>query len=127
VPSQPKLPSELDLQVEWFHQLAVDAIAERIVVDEAMRMSLTLFLETHLPGHSMSSQESDSELIRAIVELRKNETAWNQALQRAIIQADDTFREGESKKAAEVLNRFSYECPWTLFSRVARNQASNYE
>ena len=120
------LPSDPDDQFGWFHDLADEIASGRCHLDPNTRESLGRFLELQLPGYPLSDSEGDSKLIDDILNLRANEVAWNRSLQAAMVRADNASRAGSALVARQELERFSRECPWSLFSQIALDQAALY-
>ena len=123
----PILPSDIDDQVGWFHDLAagLPSGGDR-VFDSQVRASLNTFIGTHLPDHAWPDGMDDNELADAIGQLRENESSWNRALQSAIIVADGRFREGSPVRAQKALTDFAATCPWKLFAQIALDQSTHY-
>lgn len=119
------LPDTPDAQFEWFHSLA-QSLEEfgAVAVNEGTRSGMLRFTTEHLPGHEFSHEQDAHSFLEDVQRLRGNERAWNKALQAAIISACDRAAAGEQQGAKGDLEHFASSCPWALFARVARDQAS---
>ncbi len=123
----PPFPDTSDAQFEWFHSLA-QSLEEfgAVAVNESMRSGMLRFAAQHLPGHKFPEEQDPHSFLEDVQLLRKNERAWNKALQAAIMGASDRAAAGEQQGASNDLERFASSCPWALFARVARDQASQF-
>jgi hypothetical protein len=121
-------PESPDDQIEWFHTLAALPEEElRALAPTSERESFIAFIRAQLPGTSLPQLEEPQAFAAAVTTLRANERRWNQALSRALIEADDLARERRRMEARELLLNFASGCPWALFKEVAENQASWYQ
>lgn len=119
-------PSGVENQIEWFHAIA-DRLGEQDpgASEEAQRL-LPRFVADHLPGHAVPP-DLDARAVRlAVVELRRNEQAWNRTLQSAIVRAHDLARAEGAPAARAELRTFRESCPWAYLRNVADRQASAY-
>jgi hypothetical protein len=117
-----------DDQTEWFHRLAALPEEElRALAPTSERENLIGFIRAQLPGTSLPELVEPQAFAEAVTTLRANERKWNQALQRALIEADDLAKERRRAEAKELLVNFASGCPWALFKEVAENQASWYQ
>ena len=125
-PHQP-LPEAPDAQFEWFHALAelLDKHGP-VAVNADTRSAMLRFVTEHLPGHTFPDEEDTNAFIESVQRLRESERTWNKALQAAIISACDRAEAGNPHVAANNLEHFASSCPWALFARVARGQASQF-
>jgi hypothetical protein len=123
----PPLPETPDAQFEWFHALA-ELLNKHgpVAVSAGTRSDLLRFTTEHLPGHTFPDKQDTNALIESVKRLRESERNWNKSLQAAIISACDRAEAGEPQGAADDLERFACSCPWALFARVARGQASQF-
>ena len=127
MPLYPPLPKTRDAQFEWFHALAQSLKSAGFRdVHASVRSDMLRFTTENLPSHSFPDELEDRAFIESVQQLRTNESAWNRALQTAIIKACDKAEAGERLAAAEDLERFASSCPWALFAEVARDQASQF-
>ena len=127
MPLHPPLPETRDAQFEWFHALAHSLKAAGVgEVRASVRSDMLRFTAENLPGHSFPDELDNKVFIESVQQLRTNESAWNKALQAAIIKACDKAEAGERRAAAEDLEHFASSCPWALFAEVARDQASQF-
>ncbi|WP_092130547.1 hypothetical protein [Polaromonas sp. YR568] len=120
--------SKLTRQVEWFHQFAEQSAGQLAAqATEENRALFKQYVIACLPGHDPPEGQSPEEFACNVLELRKNESGWNQALMSALIRADDLYKEQAWQSAVATLQSFAGSCPWKLFSEAARNQACNYK
>jgi hypothetical protein len=119
--------TDRDSLTEWFHALADQPHEELLRLGSPETIAQ---FRTHVarstPGHPLPGELNASEFAEAVVEFRRNESAWNRATMAAIIKADDLFNSGKTAEAAESLKAFAASCPWALFKEAALNQATHY-
>lgn len=115
-------------QIEWFHRLAALPEGELLALAPTNeRENLIGFIRAQIPGTGLPELLEPQAFAEAVTALRANERKWNQALQRALIEADDLVKEHRPAEAKTLLLNFAADCPWTLFKEVAENQASWYQ
>jgi len=119
--------TERDSLTEWFHELAEHSHEElRELASPENIEQLQKHVARSTPEHLLPDQLNASEFASAVVEFRRNESAWNRATMTALIKADDLFKAGHKAQAAESLKEFATSCPWTLFQEVVLNQTTHY-
>lgn len=118
---------ERDSLTEWFHSLAERPDNELVRLASPENIAqLQMHVSLSTPDYPLPDALSSIEFAQAIVEFRRNESAWNKATMAAIIQAEDLVEAGGNAKAAALLEAFAASCPWALFKEVALNQATHY-
>lgn len=119
--------TDRDSLTEWFHALADQPHGEllRLASPKAIA-KFRAHVARSTPGHPLPDELSASEFAEAVVEFRRNESAWNRATMAAMIKADDMFKTGRTTEAAASLEAFANSCPWALFKEAALNQANHY-
>jgi hypothetical protein len=119
---------ELDEGFEWFHELAKLPVEE--LIQQATDFNRTMFRKfmiASLPDHVPPENQPPAEFAATVLELRANERGWNQALGRALIDADRTRSEGNLQAAISNLRSFASSCPWKAYRDIAQIQADNLE
>ena len=119
--------TQRDGLTEWFHALAEhpeDELVKLASPENIAQLQMHVALST--PGYPLPVALSPGEFAEAVVEFRRNESAWNRATMTAIIEAEDLFKAGYNAKAAASLQAFAASCPWALFKEVALHQALHY-
>lgn len=119
--------NERDNLTEWFHELADNSHEEllRLASSEAIA-KLQAHVARSTPEFPLPDELSPHEFADAVLQFRRNESAWNRATQAALFKADDLHTDGRSAEAAGSLEDFASTCPWALFKEVALNQATHY-
>lgn len=122
------LPQSRDAQIEWLHSLA------ELPEDELNLWASTTngtdfisFVQLHLPSTGVPEFARPHEVVSSVRSLRENERAWNHALMRVPLEADDLCKQQSLPEAETLLLKFAGTCPWQLFKEVAENQASHYQ
>lgn len=119
--------TERDSLTEWFHELASHSHDEllRLASPDAIA-KLQVHVAWSTPEYPLPAELSPKEFADAVLEFRRNESAWNRATQSALFAADELYNGGDSAAAASELEAFASSCPWALFKEVALNQATHY-
>lgn len=122
------LPLSTDDQVQWFHSLAELPDDElSLWASSTNGTDFISFVQLHLPSVGVPKFAGPQEIVSSVRSLRENERAWNHALMRVLIEADDLYKQQALPEAQALLLNFATECPWRLFKEVAENQVSHYE
>ena len=122
-----QIPQNRSDQVEWFHAIAAAIDAGTLGVSPVtLTYELANFIAVHLPGHRLPPSATEAEFVEAVRTLRESEKIWNQHLMQALVDANESAKAGSPQTATKILETFADSCPWALFSKVAKGQASQF-
>jgi hypothetical protein len=116
--------SEEDQLIEEWHELA-RAVEVGAPLDLSTATGvLNEVLRTFAPTLRGPCEQAD--ILSSIASARQSEKAWNMRLGQTLIDAGGARKRNDLAMALTVLDQFAAQCPWTPFSKIARDQRENY-